>query len=173
MAASAQWAFDRDVPIIRYEIDWSARINRPLYESPPKSPVATTLAKVKNEGGEAAVQQLTPPDAVETGLRSFPTLAAFYSVPRPIAIESFLQKNQQLVGLLFSAFPKIRANWGTEIKPELNIVDDPDGGFPILMVRLTSNMPDAYEALDRFDEEWWLDHIKDAEGLLNFSLHSR
>ena len=118
----------------------------------------------------ASSQQIAPLAAEEKGLRSFPTLAAFYCVASPMAVENFLVAHKKLVPLLFTAFPKIKSYWGADINPALTIGDDPEGGFSVLMVRLRSNVPDAHGALERFDEEWWLDNITEAKGLLNFSL---
>jgi hypothetical protein len=95
---------------------------------------------------------------------------AFYSVRSPIAVENFLSQHTNLLPLLFSAFPRINSAWGAESRPTLSVVEDPEGGFPMLIVRIATREPNAYEALDRFDEEWWLDHISEADGLLNFSL---
>ena len=154
--------------------------SRPVYQAPALAfqiqlPRSEQLSQAQSlplglEGreGEANLQQ-TPHATAQPGARSFATLEAVYSVPSPIAIETLLQNHAQLTGLLFSAFPRIKATWGAEAKPELNLVDHPDGGSPLLMVRIISSAPNTYEALDRFDEDWWLDHIRNAEGLLNFS----
>lgn len=186
--AQAQWLLSQDSLIARYEMNLKAASNQPLSQPPPqlpplpplegersgenKTPLLSTQKQGQSYGREPSVEEGVRVIA-EKGLRSFDTLAAFYSVESPIAIENFLQEHTQLVGLLFSAFPRIKSTWGAEIKPEITLLEDQEDGYPVLMVRLISNRADAYEALDRFDDEWWLDHIRDAEGLLNFSLHAR
>jgi hypothetical protein len=178
--AQVQWLLSQDAIAARYE----AVSNQPFYHLPSPLPaqrseqsqqlLQPTQAEVKIEAGEvAAIRQATMAAIAEKGLRSFDTLIAFYSVSSPSAVENFLNSHHQLVALLFSAFPRIKMTWGAEVKPELTLVDDQEGGYPVLMVRLSSNMAGAYEALDRFDDEWWLDHIGEAEGLLNFSLRAR
>jgi hypothetical protein len=181
----AQWLLNQDAVITRYEMNLAAAANQPFSQPPPplppldgarseekKKPLQSAQKEGQSDGSEALLG-LGGPVIPEKGLRSFGTLAAFYSVESPIAVEKFLQNHTQLVALLFSAFPRLKSTWGAEIKPELTLLEDPEGGYPVLMVRLISNRADAYEALDRFDDEWWLDHIRDAEGLLNFSLHAR
>jgi hypothetical protein len=168
---------NQDIIIACEQIVWAS--NRPSYELPAIPHLGAAV--LSGEGlpapptwveisAGASAEQIAPLATEEKGLRSFPTLAAFYCVASPMAVEKFLVAHAGLVPLLFSAFPKIKSYWGTEINPALTIVDDPEGGFSVLVVGLSSNKLDAYVALDRFDEEWWLDHIKDAQGLLNFSL---
>lgn len=183
--AQGQWLLNQDAVIAHYEMNLAAGANQTFSQPPPPLPpldgarseenkraVQSARTEGQSYDGQALLQQGTPV-TVEKGLRSFGTLAAFYSVESPIAVERFLREHTQLVGLLFSAFPRIKWSWGAEIKPELTLLEDQEGGFPMLMVRLASNRTDAYEALERFDDEWWLDHIRDAEGLLNFSLRAR
>lgn len=177
IGTAAYWALHQDA-FARDKTAWAIVSNQPAYQPSLIKPVPV-------EGGALGLlQQLTqtradkPAPTVaeaqtvpdEKGLRSFSTLTSFYSVTTPMAVESFLQEHKQLPKLLFSAFPRIKSVWGAHANPELTVVDDPEGGFPMLTVRLNSN---AYEALDRFDEEWWLDHIGEAEGLLNFTLHAK
>ena len=177
----AQWIQNPDAYQPRYEMAWEATLNRPMYQ-----PLPIELF-VREQQGEQGSQQAPLGNKYEAGTalsqhsemlsgrgggRLFPTLAAFYAIATPIAIDNFLQRHTQVLGLLFSAFPRIKAAWGDEAEAELAVVEDPEGGFPLLMVRIISDNPDAYEALEKFDEEWWLDNIRDAEGLLNFSLRT-
>ena len=179
MIAPAQWPLKQDAFA---QIAWSISANQPAYKPPPliqtiavegsalsllqqlaQVPVATEETK------PAPTQTAVAPDD-KGGTRSFDMLASFYSVPTPIAVTNFLNEHKQLPKLLFSAFPRIKSAWGIQAKPELDVVNDPEGGVSIMTVRLNSELPNAYQALDRFDEEWWLDHIAEAEGLLNFTL---
>ena len=184
-----QWAFDQGVIATHYTMLWST--NKPSYQLPTiqqlgagmeQKPLQSLWPEIITGSGESAILAAaetglpsfpTLAAAAESGLRSFPTLAAFYCVANPIAVENFLRTHTKLLPLLFSAFPRIKFYWGVDTQPALTIVDDPEGGLSVLIVRLSSNMPDAYGALDRFDEEWWLDHIREAKGLLNFSLSSK
>ncbi len=165
------------------EVVWTIPSNQPAYKPLPLTQVEAvegsalsllqqaTQVPALEESKEAAPQGVGVPP--ESSLRSFDTLASFYSVSTPIAVADFLSEHKQLLKLLFSAFPRIKSIWGAQAKLELEVVDDLEGGLPIMTVRVTSTLPDAYRALDRFDEEWWLDHIAEAEGFLNFTLRPR
>jgi len=165
------------------EVVWTISSNQPSYKPLPLIQAvavegsALSLLQQATQGPALEESEAVAPQMVgippESSLRSFDTLVSFYSVSTPIAVADFLNEHKQLPKLLFSAFPRIKSFWGAQVKPELEVVDDPEGGFPIMTVRVTSTLPDAYKALDRFDEEWWLDHIAEAEGFLNFTLRPR
>ena len=104
---------------------------------------------------------------------AFDFLATLYLIRDPMAIKAFLRDHETLASVLFSAFPKINAFWGNQLSPELRLVEDADDESTSLVVYVASRQPDAYARLDRFDEEWWLDHIKETEGLLNFAIDSQ
>jgi hypothetical protein len=142
--AQGQWFLNQDAVIARYEMNLAAAANQPSFQPPPpeldvarseenKKIVQSVRTEGQSYNGQALLQQGTSVTA-EKGLRSFGTLAAFYSVERPIAVERFLSEHTQLVGLLFSAFPRIKSNWGAEIKPEVTLLEDQEGGFQVLMV---------------------------------------
>jgi hypothetical protein len=164
--AAAQWALNQDALISRERSLWSK-----LSEQPPVTDAAEAALK-QPRVTEAAEPALKQPVAIAAerrdSLRAFSMLTSFYSIRTPIAVEQFLREHKFLLSLLFAAFPRI--NFALTCEPELSLVDDPEGGITILLVRLRSARPDAYEALSRFDNEWWLDHIRDAHGLLNFVL---
>lgn len=86
-------------------------------------------------------------------------LAHLYKVVNPQDINEFLQSRPHLIGALEEIpqkashyFPK---NKGVTLKLEV----DPEEGYEELVIRILIDLDpeEALSALDRFDEEWWLD----------------
>jgi hypothetical protein len=100
----------------------------------------------------------------------FAILSGFYTVRNPIAVQEFLVERKPLFDLLFAALPKVKETWGSDAKTELELLHDPEDDSSSLVVHVLSTHPNAYAALDHFDEDWWLNHIGESEGLLNFSV---
>jgi hypothetical protein len=119
--------------------------------------------------GNNVVKQEALPDRNRSEA-NFSVLSEFYSVRNPSAVRHFLVGRRPLFDLLFAALPKVKETWGRDAKSELELLHDPEDDSDSLVVHVLSNHPDAYAALDRFDEQWWLGHISASEGLLNFSV---
>jgi hypothetical protein len=100
----------------------------------------------------------------------FSILSGFYSVRNPSAVQDFLANRRPLVDLLFAALPKVKETWGGDAKTVLELLHDPEDDSSSLVVHVLSSHPNKYAALDHFDEQWWLNHIGESEGLLNFSV---
>jgi len=103
----------------------------------------------------------------------FEILSGFYTVRDPINVRHFLMRRPALVTLLFEALPKVKEAWGRDAKTELELLEDPEDDSSSLVVRVESNDPDPYTALDRFDEQWWLAKAGSSDGLLNFAVQSK
>jgi hypothetical protein len=179
MATAAQWPVYQGVLESRYPFIRGRELGEPNYPTIAETPVEAAEQRedvrlgtqpLLDVGETALTQEQSVPTQNEKGLRSFPLLTSLFSISSPIAVEHFLRKHPQLSELLFSAFPRIKSLWGADANLELSMVDDPEGGFPVLIVHVSSSSPNAYAVLDRFDDEWWLDNIRSAEGLLNFSV---
>jgi hypothetical protein len=116
-------------------------------------------------------EQLIEHTSVEDSVRlNVESLATLYSIKDVVAVECFLRAHRFLVGLLFSAFPRINRVFGTGVGKELDLLEDPDDNSSSLIVHIITNNPNAYQTLESFDEEWWLDHVGKSAGLLNFAI---
>jgi hypothetical protein len=103
---------------------------------------------------------------------AFEVLASLYTIPNAAGVNKFLRHHRPLRGLLFDALPKIKSQFGNTVRPELLLIEDMEDDLQRLRVTITSNRGDASQALERFDEDWWLDHIQFSQGLLNFTLRT-
>ena len=103
----------------------------------------------------------------------FEILSGFYNISNLMAVQEFLQHNPALVKLLFEALPKVKEAWGPETSSTLEVLEDPEDESLSLVVRISSKNPEPYEALDSFDEQWWLGKVALSDGLLNFSIQEK
>jgi hypothetical protein len=95
-----------------------------------------------------------------------------YILPQPSSVGSFLQEHKELVSLLTEACKELRKYFSTE-DFKLQVVSDPEiaGEKQLFVYVFTSlSVTDALKKIDEFDEQWWLDRIDRANGLLNFNL---
>jgi hypothetical protein len=100
----------------------------------------------------------------------FDVLSSFYSIGNPATVQRFLTEHRNLRSILFRALPKIVDNFGRNVKAELRLIDDMEDDLQRVRVSILSDNQDAREALERFDEAWWLDNVQSTEGLLDFAL---
>jgi len=108
--------------------------------------------------------------AKEQANSSFEVLASVYSIPDESGTRSFLTHHRDIASLLFGALPNIKTYFGESARAEVRLIEDMEDNLKRLRVTVTSKSKDASDALDKFDEEWWLDNIQFSKGLLSFSL---
>jgi hypothetical protein len=95
-----------------------------------------------------------------------------YILSKPSSVSNFLQTHQELASLLDDAYQELRKYFSSE-DLKLELVADPEiaGDRQLFVYIFTSlSVPDALEKFDEFDEQWWLERIDRANGLLNFNL---
>jgi hypothetical protein len=95
-----------------------------------------------------------------------------YILLEPATVSNFLQEHRVLVSLLNEAYQEIRKHFASE-DLKLELVSDREiaEDRQLFVYILTSlSVTDALKKLDRFDEQWWLERIDRANGLLNFNL---
>ena len=95
-----------------------------------------------------------------------------YILSKSSTVGNFLQVHQELGLLLNEAYQELRKYFSSE-DLKLELVTDPEiAGDQQLFVYISTSMQvtDALKRLDEFDEQWWLDRIDRADGLLNFNL---
>jgi hypothetical protein len=101
---------------------------------------------------------------------SIDVLSSLYTIPVRSDIAAFLVRRRPLRTLLFDAYPKLVNIFGSGTKFELRVIEDMEEDSARLRVSINSRRDNARQALEQFDEEWWLDHVQHSEGLLNFVL---
>jgi hypothetical protein len=95
-----------------------------------------------------------------------------YILPKLSTVGNFLQAHQELSSLLNEAYQELRKYFSSE-DLKLELVTDPEiaGDQQLFVYIFTSlSVTNALEKFDEFDEQWWLDRIDRANGLLNFNL---
>jgi hypothetical protein len=132
--------------------------------------LSTHKHEARLEGVNPLKQQPLTQRETKRSNAKFAILSGFYTVRNPVAVQDFLVGRRPLLDLLFAALPKVKETWGADAKTELELLHDPEDDSSSLVVHVSSNHPNAYAALDHFDEQWWLNHIGESEGLLNFSV---
>jgi len=142
---------------------------RSLFGTESQRPSSFTREAVLEGQHRVKQEQITQQDAKRSNAK-FAILSGFYTVRNPIAVQEFLLDRRPLFDLLFAALPKVKETWGGDAKTELELLQDPEDESSSLVVHVLSNHPNTYAALDHFDEQWWLNHIGESEGLLNFSV---
>jgi hypothetical protein len=128
----------------------------------------TPSTKDAGRTNETSVREATagPPNANW----AVDVLSNLYTVPVRSTVEAFLVHRRPLRTLLFDAYPRLIKIFGSDAKLELRLIEDMEDDVCRIRVSIRSGRDDARPKLERFDEEWWLDHIQNSDGLLNFVL---
>ncbi len=91
--------------------------------------------------------------------------------------EAILNEEGYLLPLLDEACSILRTLFGSDSELVLERFDDPeslDGHAMLFLTVLTGiETAEAMRLLERFDEEWWIDHVAQAEGKLQFTVSYR
>jgi hypothetical protein len=86
----------------------------------------------------------------------------------------YLQDHIQLVSLLLDALCATKKIFGDKATPVLEVVTFHDSETAdkklYLLLKTSLLATQAGELLDRFDDEWWLDHMHNADGKLSIAL---
>lgn len=99
-------------------------------------------------------------------------LERLYSFRQPIQVRTFLGEHAFLAPLLDAAYD-IATRYFAPLSLALEVIADPDTADDqqlVLFVVLQGTPAEAFEKLQRFDDEWWLDAMDEAKGRLCISL---
>ena len=96
------------------------------------------------------------------------TLKEAYVLEDRSAIPAFITRNR-LLELLLEARGPLTSSFGEAAVKKLTLVED-DEGFVTLfcLILVPDGMEEARQALDSFDESWWLARSGQVGGKLNF-----
>jgi len=116
------------------------------------------------------IVEITKVPTIEAALRS---LGQLYTFRRPKEVSQFLDTHPLLVPLLVEAHGKIVQHFGPSPEVALEVVTDPEVQglvelFGYIVTRLTPE--EAGKQLRRFDQDWFLNQLPHAKGLLNFDV---
>lgn len=99
-------------------------------------------------------------------------LAARYTFRDPDEVRSYLRIYPHLVQVLVEATEVIPRYFGEDAPLALEVFSDPEGTpedkdlFAYIGVPIDRN--DAFDRLDRFDDEWWFERSPNSPGVLVF-----
>ena len=99
-----------------------------------------------------------------------PRLDEMYSFRDATSVHNYLQIHPNLIGRLTEAHSQLQKYFGPERTIVLQVVKDPeaeDSQQLFAFVRASISVEDALAQLDRFDEEWFLDHLEEFGGNFN------
>jgi len=99
-------------------------------------------------------------------------LERLYTFRHPIQVRSFLNEYAFLIPLLDAAHDAA-IRYFAPVSLALEVIADPDSTDDqqlVLFVVLQDTPAEAFANLQRFDDEWWLDAIDEAQGRLCISL---
>lgn len=102
-------------------------------------------------------------------------LERLHSFRRPIRVRRFLSEHAFLIPLLDAAYD-MTTRYFAPLSLALEVIADPDSMDDqqlVLFVVLQGTPAEAFAKLQRFDNEWWLDAMDEAQGRLCISLEFR
>jgi|SRR5882762_2277094 len=141
---------------------WGTPLKQSFWKKPSPSETLQTTEEVQQR--DKATTRADREDGI------FNALSSFYTILDPAVVRTFLTDHRKLRSFLFSALPKIKESFGNPVTTELRLIEDMEDNLLRLRVSIISSRLDARQALEQFDENWWLDQVQNAEGLLDFTL---
>lgn len=104
-------------------------------------------------------------NSIETTITYLDRIFAFKGY---IDVYNFLRENQFLISLLFEAYFEIMDIFGKDVNLSLKVSKDDE--YEKLYLLINSSHQDAYDLLDKLDENWWIDVIPRAKNKMNIDL---
>lgn len=93
-----------------------------------------------------------------------------YVLPADSSVVTFLTKHRALPPILLEAAPELRACFGAEAVFTLRAPIDDSGSQTLYAVAMwPGNVRDVRDALEKFDDTWWIEHSQPASGYLTFT----
>ena len=91
-----------------------------------------------------------------------------YHIQEPEKVQNFLEENKFLVPLLLTAYTHIQEHFpGSAVRLKM---DEEDQSQLIASIITNRSPDDAFQRLEQFDEQWWLDALDKAEMKLTISV---
>ena len=89
-------------------------------------------------------------------------------------VRAFLKSHPNLIDFLQESYYYLYKFFGPNAKHILEVVSDPENNHQTLFVFIHTSLSinKALAKLDKFDDEWFLDHFDQVDGDLNFNLEA-
>jgi transcriptional regulator with XRE-family HTH domain len=148
------------------------RVTIARIEGGKDEPFPTTVRKVADALGVEPEELLAPVSAsVANGPSSAPvadlTLDARVAVDDPTEVHRLLQAEPDLVAVVNEAGEQL-TRFIPDARLRLEVLVDPEYGDEELFLGAWTSLPplEALDAIERFDQEWWIRNVRRAHGLL-------
>ena len=93
-----------------------------------------------------------------------------YVFPANSSVTTFLAEHRTLPPLLLEAAPRLKACFGAQAVFALRAPIDDSGSQTLYVVAIwPGNVREVREALEKFDDAWWIQHSREASGYLTFT----
>jgi hypothetical protein len=93
-----------------------------------------------------------------------------YVLPPDSSVITFLTKHRTLPPILLEAVPHLEACFGAHAVFTLRAPIDDSGSQTLYAVAIwPGNLREVREALEKFDDTWWIHHSREASGYLTFT----
>lgn len=143
----------------------------PTYDFETSGYVLDSLSEIARQQS-LSQEQIAKSRAKEQDERISSTIKN-YNISNIDDVKKFIEKHTFLIALLAQIPERVSNFFGSVQGLDLRLILDTEfKGSSELSIRILTNLraKDAMDILDKFDEEWWLDNITQAENLINISL---
>ncbi len=115
---------------------------------------------------------VTVPTFTETGLSS-PRV----SYRNPAAVEAYLARYPEILNFIEAAWPALVDCFGDSIEIKLEVLAYPADEIIqeelVGWIQSTDDIDEGLARLDRFEDEWYLDHMAEVSSKFNFNIETR
>jgi hypothetical protein len=98
------------------------------------------------------------------------------SYRNPMAVEAYLTRHPEVVDFIEMAWPYLVSFFGQEIDVALEVLTYPEEAAHeelVGWVQWPGDVHEGLERLERFDDEWFLDHMTEVETKFNFNIETK
>lgn len=92
------------------------------------------------------------------------------------AVELYLAHHPETEGFIEAAYPALAKSFGGSVDIVLEVVIDPDETAYqqlVAWIQSTNSVTDGLKKLDRFEDEWFLDHMYLINDTFNFNIETK
>jgi len=113
-------------------------------------------------------RQMADLSAQHDALRS--EVRRYYVLPADSSVITFLTEHRTLPPILLEAAPQLKACFGAQAVFALRAPIDDSGSQTLYAVAIwPGSVREVREALQKFDDTWWIQHSRKASGYLTFT----
>jgi hypothetical protein len=147
--------------------DWTSAIGSMLHEREQEQSAPETISQQSNIIDNLECEMARYNDSHNATILE---VGRQYMMPRDNSVRDFLNSHRILPQLLLDAFPFLQGTFPHTAVFALRTTSDEYGWRRLFVDALwPGDAADAYAAIDRFEDDWWVSHCHMASGCLNFT----